>query len=251
MSFDRLGRFAVRRRWWIVAAWAVHPPRRPPVRAPGAGRPVRRRLHPRRPRVGPRQAAAPGASSASSRRRSCSSTRSDTLTAGTPRVARRRRRGDAGRRRRPARDPGPVARPRRRARSAPTATPRTTSCSSTSRPTTRPTRSRRSRPPSTRSPGSRVRIAGGPAFYGDVQAVTESDLRRSELISLPLAALALLLVFGSLVAAGVPLAVGGAAVLVALAGIFLVASRRPDEHLRAQPRDAARPRAWASTTRCS
>ena len=23
MSFDRLGRFAVRRRWWIVGAWAV------------------------------------------------------------------------------------------------------------------------------------------------------------------------------------------------------------------------------------
>ena len=61
-------------------------------------------------------------------------------------------------------------------------------------------------------PGLDVRIGGGPAFYGDVQAVTESDLRRSELISLPLAALALLLVFGSFVAAGVPLAVGGAAV---------------------------------------
>jgi RND superfamily putative drug exporter len=76
-------------------------------------------------------------------------------------------------------------------------------------------------------PGLRVQIAGGPAFYGDVQAVTESDLRRSELISLPLAALALLLVFGSLVAAGVPLAVGGASVLVALAGIFLVASVIP------------------------
>ena len=57
--------------------------------------------------------------------------------------------------------------------------------------------------------------------------MTESDLRRSELISLPLAALALLLVFGSLVAAGVPLAVGGAAVLVALAGIFVVASLIP------------------------
>jgi len=55
--------------------------------------------------------------------------------------------------------------------------------------------------------GLTVRIGGGPAFYGDVQAVTESDLRRSELISLPLAALALLLVFGSVVAAGVPLAV--------------------------------------------
>ena len=48
--------------------------------------------------------------------------------------------------------------------------------------------------------------------------MTETDLRRSELISLPLAALALMFVFGSLVAAGVPLAVGGAAVLVALAG---------------------------------
>ena len=76
-------------------------------------------------------------------------------------------------------------------------------------------------------PGLRVQIAGGPAFYGDVQAVTENDLRRSELISLPLAALALLIVFGSLVAAGVPLAVGGASVLVALAGIFLVASVIP------------------------
>ncbi len=73
-------------------------------------------------------------------------------------------------------------------------------------------------------PGLTVRIGGGPAFYGDVQSVTETDLRRSELISLPLAALALILVFGSLVAAGVPLAVGGAAVIVALAGIFIAAS---------------------------
>ena len=76
-------------------------------------------------------------------------------------------------------------------------------------------------------PGLRVQIGGGPAFYGDVQDVTESDLRRSELISLPLAALALLLVFGGVVAAGVPLAVGGASVLVALAGIYVVASVTP------------------------
>ena len=76
-------------------------------------------------------------------------------------------------------------------------------------------------------PGLTVRIAGGPAFYGDVQEVTEQDLRRSEIVSLPLAALALLLVFGSLVAAGVPLAVGGASVLVALAGIYIVASFVP------------------------
>ncbi len=77
------------------------------------------------------------------------------------------------------------------------------------------------------APGLEVELAGGPAFYGDVQEVSERDLQRSELISLPLAALALLLVFGSLVAAGVPLVVGGASVLVALAAIFVVASVMP------------------------
>ncbi len=69
-----------------------------------------------------------------------------------------------------------------------------------------------------------VSVAGGPAFYGDIQSVSESDLRRSEVISLPLAGAALLLVFGSVVAAGVPLAVGGAAVVVSLALVYLVAS---------------------------
>lgn len=77
------------------------------------------------------------------------------------------------------------------------------------------------------APGLEVELAGGPAFYGDVQEVSERDLQRSELISLPLAALALLLVFGSLVAAGVPLVVGGASVLVALAAIFVIASVMP------------------------
>ena len=77
------------------------------------------------------------------------------------------------------------------------------------------------------APGLDVELAGGPAFYGDVQSVSESDLRRSELISLPLAGLALLVVFGSVVAAGVPLVVGGSAVIVALAAIFLVAQVIP------------------------
>ena len=76
-------------------------------------------------------------------------------------------------------------------------------------------------------PGMTVSLAGGPAFYGDIQQVSESDLRRSELISLPLAALALLLVFGSVVAAGVPLVVGGAAVVVSLAVVFVLASLTP------------------------
>jgi RND superfamily putative drug exporter len=77
------------------------------------------------------------------------------------------------------------------------------------------------------APGLEVELAGGPAFYGDVQTVSEADLRRSELISLPLAALALIVVFGSVVAAGVPLIVGGSAVIVALAAIFLVAQVTP------------------------
>ena len=77
------------------------------------------------------------------------------------------------------------------------------------------------------APGLTVELAGGPAFYGDVQEVSERDLQRSEVISLPLAALALLLVFGSLVAAGVPLVVGGSSVLVALAAIFVAASFTP------------------------
>ena len=68
-----------------------------------------------------------------------------------------------------------------------------------------------------------VALAGGPAFYGDIQTVSEADLRRSEIVSLPLAALALLVVFGSVVAAGLPLAVGGGAVVVSLAIIWAVA----------------------------
>ncbi|HYM84456.1 MAG TPA: MMPL family transporter [Candidatus Dormibacteraeota bacterium] len=75
--------------------------------------------------------------------------------------------------------------------------------------------------------GLDVSLAGGPAFYGDIQSVSESDLRRSEIVSLPLAALALLLVFGSVVAAGVPLIVGGAAVVLALAVIYGLASLTP------------------------
>ena len=77
------------------------------------------------------------------------------------------------------------------------------------------------------APGIDVALAGGPAFYGDVQTVSETDLRRSEAISLPLAGLALIVVFGSLVAAAVPLAVGGSAVVVALAVIFGLASLTP------------------------
>ena len=75
--------------------------------------------------------------------------------------------------------------------------------------------------------GIRAYLAGSPAFYGDIQVLSEQDLQRSELISLPLAAIALLLVFGSFVAAGLPIAVGGTAVAIALAVLFLVTHVTP------------------------
>ena len=96
-------------------------------------------------------------------------------------------------------------------------------------------------------PGLDVQLAGGPAFYGDVQSVSESDLRRSEVVSLPLAALALLLVFGSVAAAALPLVVGGAAVVVALAAIFVVGSVTPPGSTSPSP--AAR-RSTATSRRC-
>ena len=61
-----------------------------------------------------------------------------------------------------------------------------------------------------------VYVGGGPAFYNDIQSVSESDLQRAEVIGLPFAAIVLLVVFGSVVAAAVPVAAGGATVLIGL-----------------------------------
>jgi len=225
MSFDRLGRFAVRRRWWIVAAWAllilVALPLAP--RAPGAlsaggfilddleSARAKQLLH---DELGVEPSAFVLVYT------------SDTLTAGTPEwlAAVGAATKDVAAAPHVTRVLSHVLAPRQVAADGHTAydvvfldLP--------------PDDSPDAIPPVAAALHQvdelTVQIAGGPAFYGDVQAVTETDLQRSELISLPLAALALVLVFGSLVAAGVPLAVGGAAVLVALAGIFIVASFTP------------------------
>ena len=66
-------------------------------------------------------------------------------------------------------------------------------------------------------------VTGGPVAYADIVHVSEQDLRRAELVSIPLALGALVLVFGSLAAAGAPVVVGGVAVLVALALLSLIA----------------------------
>src|SRR5205085_1512409 len=51
----------------------------------------------------------------------------------------------------------------------------------------------------------------------------ESDLQRAETVSLPVALILLLLIFGSVVAAGLPLGVGILTILAGLAGTYLLA----------------------------
>ena len=69
-------------------------------------------------------------------------------------------------------------------------------------------------------PGLKASIGGGPVFYEDIQSVSESDLRRAEMLAFPFAIIALLLVFRSVVAAVLPALLGGCAVVVSLALLF-------------------------------
>ncbi len=71
-----------------------------------------------------------------------------------------------------------------------------------------------------KEPDLQESVGGGPVFYADIQTVSESDLRRAEILAFPFAIIALLLVFRSVVAAVLPALVGGAAVAVTLAIIF-------------------------------
>jgi putative drug exporter of the RND superfamily len=67
-----------------------------------------------------------------------------------------------------------------------------------------------------------VTLTGAPVFYQDIFDVTERDLRRAELLSIPMAGVALVLVFGSLVAGVVPGVIGGTAVTITLALMVLL-----------------------------
>jgi RND superfamily putative drug exporter len=74
-----------------------------------------------------------------------------------------------------------------------------------------------------RSDALRIQATGLLAINNGFNAVLQEDLRRAETVSLPLALVLLLLVFGSIVAALVPLGVGVLAVVGGIAGMFLVA----------------------------
>jgi RND superfamily putative drug exporter len=68
-----------------------------------------------------------------------------------------------------------------------------------------------------------VLVGGWPAASRAFTALAEDDLTRAELITLPGTLLLLVIVFGSLAAAGLPLAIGVMAVLATLAGIGILA----------------------------
>ncbi|HEU5287404.1 MAG TPA: MMPL family transporter [Candidatus Limnocylindria bacterium] len=67
-----------------------------------------------------------------------------------------------------------------------------------------------------------VQATGVPAINHGFNVILEKDLVRAETVSLPLAAILLLIVFGTVVAALIPLGVGILAVMGGVAGMFLL-----------------------------
>ena len=70
-----------------------------------------------------------------------------------------------------------------------------------------------------------VQLTGTAALSAAMSAQSEKDLARAETISLPIALIILLLVFGTLVAAGLPLLVAGLAIPSTLAVVWLLAQQ--------------------------
>ncbi len=75
--------------------------------------------------------------------------------------------------------------------------------------------------------GVHVGITGGSAVFHDFDTVNEADLRRAEVIQIPLVLLVLVLVLGSLVAAGIPI-VSTAISLAVTMGLLVAAARMLD-----------------------
>ncbi|BCJ48947.1 hypothetical protein Asp14428_04220 [Actinoplanes sp. NBRC 14428] len=98
--------------------------------------------------------------------------------------------------------------------------------------------------------GATVQLAGG-APLGDASAARSTeDLAFAEAVSLPIVLILLLFIFGSLVAASLPVLVGGCAVLGSLG--CCTRSRTPTTSTRSRSTwPACSGSAWRSTTGCS
>ena len=78
--------------------------------------------------------------------------------------------------------------------------------------------------PTLHADGVETDLAGSFAVYSDVNEITSEDLKRAEMISLPVVVLLALLIFGGVVAATMPALVGVVAMLGALAAVRVLAS---------------------------
>jgi putative drug exporter of the RND superfamily len=66
-------------------------------------------------------------------------------------------------------------------------------------------------------------VTGPSAVYLDITNASAEDIRRAEKYAFPLALLILVIAFGTLVAAGIPILIGGVSVLTALAALYFLA----------------------------
>jgi len=69
-----------------------------------------------------------------------------------------------------------------------------------------------------------ILLTGEPAIDHFTTSASDTDAQRAELYTFPIALIVLALVFGTLVAAAMPLAMGAAAIALTLGGLFIVAS---------------------------
>jgi RND superfamily putative drug exporter len=75
------------------------------------------------------------------------------------------------------------------------------------------------------SHGVRAYLSGSSAIFHDMEVVSDQDLKRVEIVTLPLAALVLLIIFGSVVASATPVLMAPIAVSLALASIAFIGQR--------------------------
>jgi RND superfamily putative drug exporter len=66
-------------------------------------------------------------------------------------------------------------------------------------------------------------VTGPSAVYLDITNASAEDIRRAEKFAFPLALVILVVAFGTLVAAGIPILIGGVSVLTALAALYFLA----------------------------
>jgi RND superfamily putative drug exporter len=65
-------------------------------------------------------------------------------------------------------------------------------------------------------------VTGAPAVYQDLEEASNEDVKHAEKYAFPFAVIILIFAFGTLVAAGVPILIGGASVLTVLAALYFV-----------------------------